>query len=449
MASDAEVWWSVMRNYAPLKPYFEYLGITSGGHTSVLRRMMDGQWRTLLIGAGDESPLERAIGAKTTGENPLNPADALAFFQENYPLPSLIDPSVNMGLSVIPTAFAEPLTQNPINSNFTDQEFIKLIDMLETNFGNSIRAGNHTVLDEAKKMAVNLYSNLKKYWNPKQATVILDLIAEQRLPQLPTITIPEAVAISEPEIQPITEPIITEKTWSGWVTKPSGKVERITLTISTMQRLINEGWIFTEEEPQPDKTSCYMVYDQKLELNQQAVDYYKNIGVSVTPCEPEPEPTWSGWVTKPSGEVERITLTISTMQRLINEGWVFTEEEPQPEPENHNVSVIFYTEIGGDLKTHFGINTIVVTPDEAKNLADWLSQNYNTKILLVTNRLTNDVRTHTVQQIKELIIQKLQDDEPDKVIKKPQEIGFMGAGMAGAIAGLVLLGFVIDHKRGN
>ena len=137
------------------------------------------------------------------------------------------------------------------------------------------------------------------------------------------------------------------------------------------------------------------------------------------------------------------------MQRLINEGWVFTEEEPQPEPENHNVSVIFYTEIGGDLKTHFGINTIVVTPDEAKNLADWLSQNYNTKILLVTNRLTNDVRTHTVQQIKELIIQKLQDDEPDKVIKKPKEIGFMGAGMAGAIAGLVLLGFVIDHKVGK
>jgi len=213
------------------------------------------------------------------------------------------------------------------------------------------------------------------------------------------------------------------KTWSGWVTKPSGKVERITLTISTMQRLIEEGWIFTEEEP-----------------------------VTVL----EPEKTWSGWVTKPSGKVERITLTISTMQRLIEEGWIFTTDKPpEPQPENQNVSIIFYIGKGGDLKTHFGINSIVITPDEAKNLADWLSQNYNTKILLVTNRLTDDIRTHTLQQIKDLIVQKLKDDQPesddidDGDIKKPKELGFMGAGMAGAIAGLVLLGFVIDHKVGK
>ena len=172
--------------------------------------------------------------------------------------------------------------------------------------------------------------------------------------------------------------------------------------------------------------------------------------------EPQPEQTWSGWVTKPSGKVEQITLTISTMQRLIEEGWIFTSDKPpEPQPENQNVSVIFYIGKGGDLKTHFGINSIIITPDEAKNLADWLSQNYNTKILLVTNRLTNDVRSHTVQQIKDLIIQKLKDDQPDSDditpddIKKPQELGFMGAGLAGAIAGLVLIGFIADHKGGK
>jgi len=32
---------------------------------------------------------------------------------------------------------------------------------------------------------------------------------------------------------------------------------------------------------------------------------------------------------------------------------------------------------------------------------------------------------------------------------KPLTTGFMGAGIAGAIAGLVLIGFIADHKRGN
>ena len=32
---------------------------------------------------------------------------------------------------------------------------------------------------------------------------------------------------------------------------------------------------------------------------------------------------------------------------------------------------------------------------------------------------------------------------------KPTTSGFMGAGVAGAIAGLILIGFIADHKRGK
>jgi hypothetical protein len=32
---------------------------------------------------------------------------------------------------------------------------------------------------------------------------------------------------------------------------------------------------------------------------------------------------------------------------------------------------------------------------------------------------------------------------------KPITTGFMSAGIAGAIAGLVLIGFIADHKRGK
>jgi len=176
-------------------------------------------------------------------------------------------------------------------------------------------------------------------------------------------------------------------------------------------------------------------------------------------AEPEPEPAlvtdWY-WVTKTSGIIERMKVSQNFINTMTAQGWIFSKEKPTiEEPQNQNISIIFYIGKGGDLKTHFGINSIVVTPDEAEQLAGWLYQNYNTKILFVMNRLTDDVRTHTLQQIKGLVIQKLKDEEPvsDDItsddIKKPKELGFMGAGMAGAIAGLVLLGFIVDHKVGK
>ena len=40
-------------------------------------------------------------------------------------------------------------------------------------------------------------------------------------------------------------------------------------------------------------------------------------------------------------------------------------------------------------------------------------------------------------------------DISEKEPPKPMTSGFMGAGIAGAIAGLVLIGFIVDHKRGK
>ena len=170
------------------------------------------------------------------------------------------------------------------------------------------------------------------------------------------------------------------------------------------------------------------------------------------------EEKWSGWVTKPSGKVEEITLTLSTMQRLIDEkGWIFTKEKPPaPQPENENISIIFYTGTGGDLKRHFNINSIIVTPEEKEELAGWLYQNYGTSIILAVNRLTNDIRTHTAQQVKAYVLQKIQDDTPEEPLPPipppiPPTItgksGIMGAGVAGAIGILILLGFVADSRR--
>jgi len=165
----------------------------------------------------------------------------------------------------------------------------------------------------------------------------------------------------------------------------------------------------------------------------------------------EVKETW--WVIRPSGIIEQLTVTQKFVDTMTAQGWIFSKDKPTiEEPQNQNISIVFHIGKGGDLKTHFGINSIIVTPDEAEQLAKWLFEHYNTKIIFVMNRLTDDIRTHTLQQIKDLIVQKLKDDKPDSDdideddIKKPQEVGFMGAGVAGAIAGLVLLGFIIDHK---
>jgi hypothetical protein len=200
--------------------------------------------------------------------------------------------------------------------------------------------------------------------------------------------------------------------------------------------------------------------------NKEFLDAYYNLAnqgiIYSTPTEPiieepiivEPEIKQTWWVIRPSGLIEQVTVTQKFIDTMTAQGWIFSKDKPTiEEPQNQNISIVFYIGKGGDLKTHFGINSIVITPDEAEQLAGWLYQNYKTKILFVMNRLTNDIRTHTLQQIKDLIIQKLKDDQPESDditpddIKKPQELGIMGAGVAGAIGILILLGFITDSRR--
>jgi len=182
--------------------------------------------------------------------------------------------------------------------------------------------------------------------------------------------------------------------------------------------------------------------------DQEVRDYYGY-------TEPEPEiikETW--WVIRPSGLIEQLTVTQKFKDTMTAQGWIFSKEKPTiEEPQNQNISIVFYIGKGSDLKTHFGINSIVVTPDEAEQLSKWLFQNYNTKIRFVMNRLTDDIRTHTQQQLKDLIIQKLKDDKPEsdditeEDIKKPQQAGLLGAGVGGAIGILILIGMLADSRR--
>jgi len=111
----------------------------------------------------------------------------------------------------------------------------------------------------------------------------------------------------EPEV-PIEEPVVSTLTWY-YVKKPSGICERLNVSQNFVNQMTSQGWIFSltdicATEPEPEEpetvdvvppgvaeTSCYMVHGQKLELTEQAVGYYINAGVTVTPCEEEPTTT--------------------------------------------------------------------------------------------------------------------------------------------------------------
>ena len=389
MVSDGEAWWRRLGNYAPLQPYLKALNATISNINS-----KQGGWiRTY-------PDKQSAVGGKPSL---LNEGAALTFFEDIYP-----------HFNPLYTGYQTPSGEwtgsgqlwNPATRKF------------------DIREGGYYTnpsdpLSFVASVPPSIYGG---QFVPEPAPTVIQETPITTGFELPSVTIiPEAHA--EPEPQP-------EQTVEYWVKKPSGKVERLKVLPSHIPQYESIGWVFKLYTGQPNPFE---------------------------PDEPKPEPeqTVEYWVTKPSGVIERMKVLPSHIPQLESIGWVFSLTEPVivPQPENQNVSVIFYIGKGGDLKTHFGINSIIITPDEAKNLADWLSQNYNTKILLVTNRLTNDVRSHTLQQIKDLIIQKLKDDQPEADditpddIKKPLETGFMGAGMVGAIAGLVLLGFIVDHKR--
>ena len=167
------------------------------------------------------------------------------------------------------------------------------------------------------------------------------------------------------------------------------------------------------------------VIDKKIS-EQEFLACYQNLvntGIIRYPDEPEPEPTEIWWVTKPSGIIEQMTVTQKFVDKMTAQGWIFSKEPPTiTQPENEDISVIFFVGTGGDLKTHFKFSSLIIAKDVQQELAKWISKNYGTTILTTFNNYTDNPITHNLEDIKNLIKQKIQDDEPDKPDPDPEEI---------------------------
>ena len=377
------------------------------------------------------------------------------------------------------------------------------------------KAGRYTEIlqEEIGKKLIESQEKFPDKWNTAMETNSkiqqLDRITEGQIDEVLTYGYPEQSYQHGIEPEPTPQPT-TERLSTYFMKSPSGQCRQVSISEDGKRKLESTGHIFSknnicELEPQPTpqpappttippppittpelpevpplpeiiladdiiqilndiENGVILVPDwfrnniewvKNGHITQQEFRTAYNQQMDVGNIHPlEQKETW--WVIRPSGLIEEITVTQNFVDKMTLQGWIFSKDKPLIEQaQNQNISIVFYIGKGGDLKTHFGINSIVITPDEAEQLAGWLYQNYNTKILFVMNRLTDDVRTHTLKQLKDLIIQKLKDDQPesddidDDDIKKPTELGFMGAGIAGAIAGLVLLGFIADYKGGK
>ena len=116
------------------------------------------------------------------------------------------------------------------------------------------------------------------------------------------------------------------------------------------------------------KTKWYMVTfpSGKIEerkVSQKFIDTMSARGWKFEPIidEPPPEQKETWWVIRPSGIIEQVRVTQKFVDTMSARGWKFSKEKPaELEPINADISVIFSSGTGGDLKTHFNFSSLII-----------------------------------------------------------------------------------------
>jgi hypothetical protein len=146
-------------------------------------------------------------------------------------------------------------------------------------------------------------------------------------------------------------------------------------------------------------------------------DEFINSYNKIEPEESEPEELIWIYHIYQDGTYRRLHVTQNFIDVQTERGWIFSLTEPEElgpeELKNEDISIIFTTGSGGDLKTHFDFSSLIVTREIADKLRTWIFENYGMTILSSKNNYTNNLITHNLDEIKNLIKQKIKDDEPE------------------------------------
>jgi len=286
--------------------------------------------------------------------------------------------------------------------------------------------------------------------------------------------------ISTPEPSP--EPIF-ESVKTYWILKPSqqpsGTVEQYKITESSKQKLLSTGYIFSTREPVYSR-GLILWFTQNTEFpsgmhTNQSGELY-TIQLSLTP-EPETPPIIEipEVVTPPIIEIPEIIPEVIAepeidtsitdnmiIQRLdsfsiingraIGQITFTATDRFNPYFYNKNISNIiqFKTPNGVNILPFVKQNTLRFTATERTETIQYDEGMNNNTRASVESFVWSGVTEPTPfsKSLKFEIVTAPTNGEPIP-IPKIQTTGFMSAGVAGAIAGLILIGFIADHKRGK
>ena len=268
---------------------------------------------------------------------------------------------------------------------------------------------------------------------------------------------PQAFAESEQQNLSQTSGIVPELTWY-YVKKPSGICERLNVSQKFVNQMTSQGWIFsltdicaTPPSPPPPPplitgppptTLCYNVYGQKHELTQDAVNNYRNIGVSVTPCEPEP-PQINDSINTNMVTQQVINFNIVNGRAVGSIKFVATSNfNPYYYGKNIVNIIQFKDPNGANILTYVKENRLNFTETERDEVINYdEDMKGNTRATVESYVWSSATQPTSFSKMYSI---EISEKEPPK----PLTTGFMSAGVAGAIAGLVLIGMIVDYKRG-
>ena len=296
-----------------------------------------------------------------------------------------------------------------------------------------------------------------------------------------------AYYVSTPEPEPAPAPIY-ESVKTYWILppsqQPSGTVEQITITESSKQKFLSKGYIFSTRKPVYSRgLILWFTQDTQfptdMHTNQSGELYTTQLSpitepIPPPPTEPIPPPPTEPIPPAPAPPIIEIPEVIAEpeidtsitdnmiIQRLdsfsiINGRAIgqitFTATDSfNPYYYNKNITNIiqFKTPNGINILPFVKQNTLRFTATERTETIQYdEGMNDNTRASVesfVWSGVTEP--TPFSKSLKFEIVTAPTNGEPIP-IPKVQTSGFMGAGIAGAIAGLILIGFIADHKRGK
>ena len=226
---------------------------------------------------------------------------------------------------------------------------------------------------------------------------------------------------------------ITTDWW--WVTKPSGIIERLKISQDFRNRMTAQGWVFSLTEPMPP-----MIPEPEQETEPEPEQE----------TEPEPEPEIDISITD-NMIIQRLDSFSIVNGRAIGQITFTATDSFNPYYYNKNITNIisFKTPNGVNILPFVKQNTLRFTATERTETIQYdEGMNDNTRANVesfVWSGVTQP--TPFSKQLKFEIVTALNGDQAP--VPTVQTSGFMGAGVAGAIAGLILIGFIADHKRGK